>query len=240
MQRFSLSPNVMMAATVQDDDDDFGTFLAYSPTTASLVRSFGYVPPTLRLPSPSPSLSPLAATPPHSRNIASAGVGLTSIPPQPPPTRVAPYKGTPPTGPLLSSSPMSSPYSSPRFSDGSPPSIGAAGVGLFSPSPSPSPPQQLGITPCRATPHRNPLEPQGWVYPLQPSLHPLHRLQHLVVARPSEDNAEEELRVSLVVPQPVQLFHAWHAFATHPPPADAFNRFNVQPMMPFADGRLPP
>ena len=141
-----------MATRVQDDDDDFETFLAYSPTTASLARSFGYVPPNLRLPSPSPSLSPLTATPPHLRNIASAGVGLASNPPQPPPRRVAPYKGTPPTGPLLSSSPMSSPYSSPRFSDGSPPSIGAAGVGLFSPSPSPSPPQQLGITPRRATP----------------------------------------------------------------------------------------
>ena len=86
MQRFSLSPNVTMAATVQDDDDDFGTFLAYSPTTASLARSFGYVPPNLRLPSPSPSLSPLAATPPHLRNIASTDVGLTSNPPQPPPS----------------------------------------------------------------------------------------------------------------------------------------------------------
>ena len=152
MQRFSISHNVTMAARVQDDDDDFGTFLAYSPTTASLARSFGYVPPQLRLPSPSPSLSPLATTPPHLRNIASAGVGLASNPPQPPPRRIAPYKGTPPTGPLLSSSPMSSPYSSPRFSDGSPPSIGAAGVGLFSPSPSPSPTQQVGITPRRATP----------------------------------------------------------------------------------------
>ena len=182
MQRFSLSPKVTMAATVQDDDDDFGTFLAYSPTTASLARRFGYVPPNLRLPSPSPSLSPLAVTPPHLRNIASAGVGLASNPPQPPPRRVAPYKGTPPIGALLSSSPLLSPYSSPQFSDGSPPSIGAAGVGLFSPSPSPSPPQQLGITRRRATPHRNPLEPQGWVNHLQPSLHPLHRVQHLVVA----------------------------------------------------------
>ena len=152
MQRFSLSPNVTMAATVHDDDDDFGTFLAYSPTTASLARSFGHVPPNLRLPSPSPSLSPLAVTPPHLRNIASAGVGLASNPPQPPPRRVAPYKGTPPTEPLLSSSPLLSPYSSPRFSDGSPPSVSAAGVGLFSPSPSPSPLQQLGITPRRATP----------------------------------------------------------------------------------------
>ena len=151
MQRISLSPNVTMAATVQDDDDDFGTLLAYSPTKGSLARSFGYVPPNLRLPSPSPSLSPLAATPPHLRNIASAGVGLASNPPQPPSRRVAPYKGTQPTGPFLSSSPMSWPYSLPRFSDGSPPSIGAAGVGLFSPSLSPSPPHQLGITPRRAT-----------------------------------------------------------------------------------------
>ena len=152
MTSISLYPNVTMATAQIDDDDNFGTFLAYSSATASLARTFGYVPPTLRLPSPSPSLSPLAATPPHLRNIASAGVGLASIPPQPPPRTVAPYKGTPPTGLLLSSSPMSSPYSSPRFSDGSPPSIGAAGVGLFSPSPSPSPPQQLGITPRRATP----------------------------------------------------------------------------------------
>ena len=131
-----------MATAQIDDDDAFGTYLAYSPTTDSLARTFGYL----------PRLSPLATTPPHLRNIASTGVGLASNPPQPLPRRIAPYKGTPPTGPPLSSSPMSSPYSSPRFSDGSPPSIGAAGVGLFSPSPSPSPPQQLGITPRRATP----------------------------------------------------------------------------------------
>ena len=142
MTSISLYPSVTMATAQIDDDDDFGTFLAYSPTTASLARTFGYV----------PHMSPLAATPPHLRNIASAGVGLASNPPQPPPRRVAPYKGTPPTGPLLSSSPLVSPYSSPRFSDGSPPSIGAGGVGLFSPSPSPSPPQHLGITPRRATP----------------------------------------------------------------------------------------
>ena len=142
MQRISLSPNLTMSAALQDDDDDFGTFLAYSPTIASLARSFGYVPPTLLLPSPSSFLSPLADTPPHLRNIASAGVGLASIPPQPPSRRVASYTGSPPTGPLLSSTPMSSPYSSQRFSDGSPPSIGAAGVGLFTPSPAPSPPQQ--------------------------------------------------------------------------------------------------
>ena len=134
-----------MATAQIDDDDAFGTYLAYSPTTDSLARTFGYL----------PRLSPLASTPPHLRNISSAGVGLASIPPQQQqqqPRRVAPYKGTPPTGPLLSSSPMWSPYSSPRFSDGSPPSIGAAGVGLFSPSPAPSPPQQLGFTPRRATP----------------------------------------------------------------------------------------
>ena len=131
-----------MATAQIDDDDAFGTYLAYSPTTDSLARTFGYL----------PRLSPLASTPPHLRNISSAGVGLASNPPQPPPRRVAPYKGTPPTGPMLSSSPMWSPYSSPRFSDGSPPSIGAAGVGLFSPSPAPSPPQQLGFTPRRATP----------------------------------------------------------------------------------------
>ena len=192
MQRFSLSPNLTMAATVQDDDDDFGTSLAYSPTTASLARSFGYVPPNLRLPSPSPSLSPLAATSPHLRNIASAGVELASNPPQPPPRRVAPYKGTPPTGPLLSSSPMSSPCSSPRFSDGSPPSIGAAGVGLFSQSPSPSPPQQLGITPRRATPSAQSIGTAvvGLCSPTfssssAPSSTPRRR-------RPSEDNSEEE------------------------------------------------
>ena len=131
-----------MATAQIDDDDAFGTYLAYSPTTDSLARTFGYL----------PLLSPLASTPPHLRNISSAGVGLASNPPQPPPRRVAPYKGTPPTGPMLSSSPMWSPYSSPRFSDGSPLSIGAAGVGLFSPSPAPSPPQQLGFTPRRATP----------------------------------------------------------------------------------------
>ena len=131
-----------MATAQIDGDDAFGTYLAYSPTTDSLARTFGYL----------PRLSPLASTPPHLRNISSAGVGLASNPPQPPPRRVAPYKGTPPTGPMLSSSPMWSPYSSPRFSDGSPPSIGAAGVGLFSPSPAPSPPQQLGFTPRRATP----------------------------------------------------------------------------------------
>ena len=131
-----------MATAQIDDDDAFGTYLAYSPTTDSLARTFGYL----------PRLSPLANTPPHLRNISSAGVGLASNPPQPPPRRVAPYKGTPPTGPMLSSSPMWSPYSSPRFSDESPPSIGAAGVGLFSPSPAPSPPQQLGFTPRRATP----------------------------------------------------------------------------------------
>ena len=142
MTSISLYPSVTMATAQIDDDDEFGTFLAYSPTTASLARTFGYV----------PHMSPLAATPPHLRNIASAGVGLASNPPQSPSTRLAPYKGTPPTGPLLSSSPMSSPYSSPRFGDGSPPSIGAAGVGLFSPSLSPSPTQHLGITPRRATP----------------------------------------------------------------------------------------
>ena len=131
-----------MATAQIDDDDAFGTYLAYSPTTDSLARTFGYL----------PRLSPLASTPSHLRNISSAGVGLASNPPQPPPRRVAPYKGTPPTGPMLSSSPMWSSYSSPRFSDGSPPSIGAAGVGLFSPSPAPSPPQQLGFTPRRATP----------------------------------------------------------------------------------------
>ena len=131
-----------MATAQIDDDDAFGTYLAYSPTTDSLARTFGYL----------SRLSPLASTPPHLRNISSAGVGLASNPPQPPPRRVAPYKGTPPTGPMLSSSPMWSPYSSPRFSDESPPSIGAAGVGLFSPSPAPSPPQQLGFTPRRATP----------------------------------------------------------------------------------------
>ena len=122
--------------------------LAYSPTTASLARRFGYVPPTLRLPSPATSLSPLADTP----LTASAGVGLASIPPQQkqPPRSVSPYKGSPPTRPLLSSTP--SPYSSQRFRDESPPSIGTAGVGLFTPSPAPTPPQQLGITPHRATP----------------------------------------------------------------------------------------
>ena len=148
MQRISLPPNVTIAATL--DNDDFGTFLAYSPTTASLARTFGYVPPIPRLPSPAPSLSPLADTLPYLRNISSAGVGMASISTQQqqPPRRVAPYKGTPP-GPLLSSTPMSSPYSSQRYSDGSPPSIGAAGVGLFTPSPAPSPPQKRGITPRR-------------------------------------------------------------------------------------------
>ena len=140
-----------MATAQIDDDDAFGTYLAYSPTTDSLARTFGYL----------PRLSPLASTPPHLRNISSAGVGLASNPPQPPPRRVAPYKGTPPTGPMLSSSPMWSPYSSPRFSDGSPPSIGAAGVGLFSPSPAPSPPQQLGFTPRRATPSPQSIETVG-------------------------------------------------------------------------------
>ena len=116
-----------MATAQIDDDDDFGTFLAYSPTTVSLARTFGYV----------PHMSPLANTPPH---ISSAGVGLASIPPQQQqqqPTRVAPYKGTPPTGPLLSSTPTSTPRSLRRImaSDATPPSIGAAGVGLFSPSP---------------------------------------------------------------------------------------------------------
>ena len=138
-----------MATAQIDDDDAFGTYLAYSPTTDSLARTFGYL----------PRLSPLASTPPHLRNISSAGVGLASIPPQQQqqqPRRVAPYKGTPPTGPM-SSSPMWSPYSSPRFSDGSPPSIGAAGVGLFSPSPAPSPPQQLGFTLRRTTPTSPPL-----------------------------------------------------------------------------------
>ena len=152
MRRIRVSSNLTMAAAVQDDDDDFGTSLAYSSTTASLARSFGYVPPIPRLLSPAASLSPLAATQPHLRNIVSAGVGLASNSQQPPPRRVPPYKGSPPTGPLLSSTSMSSPYSSQRFSDGSPPFIGAAGVGLFTPSPAPSPPQQLGITPRRATP----------------------------------------------------------------------------------------
>ena len=141
----------MATAQIDDDDDAFETYLAYSPTTDSLARTFGYL----------PRLSPLASTPPHLRNISSAGVGLASIPPQQQqqqqPRRVAPYKGTPPTGPMLSSSPMWSPYNSPRFSDGSPPSIGAAGVGLFSPSPAPSPPQQLGFTPRRTTPTSPPL-----------------------------------------------------------------------------------
>ena len=240
MQRFSLSPNVTMAATVQDDDDDLGTFLAYSPTTASLARNFGYVPPTLRLPSPSPSSSPLAVTPPQLRNISSAGVGLAPNPPQPPPRRVAPYKGTPPTGPLLSSSPWHRPtVRHGSVMDHPLPSVRRVWVYLRHHL---YPPlcNIWGSRRVMQHPPRNPLEPQEWVYPLQPSLHPLHRLQHLVVARPSEDNAEEELRGSPVVPQPVQLVHAWHAFATHPSPADAFNRFNVQPMMPFEDGRLPP
>ena len=151
MTSISLYPSVKMATAQIDDDNDFGTFLAYSPTTASLARTFGYV----------PDMSPLAVTPPHLRNIASAGVGLASNPPQPPPRRVAPYKGTPPTGPLLSSAPLVSPYSASRFSDGSPPSISAAGVGLFSPSPSPSPPQQLGITPRRATPSPQSIGTEG-------------------------------------------------------------------------------
>ena len=136
-----------MATAQIDDDDAFGTYLAYSPTTDSLAKTFGYL----------PRLSPLAGTPPHLRNISSAGVGLASIPPQQQqqqPRRVAPYKGTPPTGPLLSSTPSSTPQSLRRImvSDASPPSIGAAGVGLFSPSPAPSPPQQLGFTPRRTTP----------------------------------------------------------------------------------------
>ena len=227
MTSISLYPNVTMATAQIDVDDDFGTFLAYSPTTASLARTFGYV----------PHMSPLAATAPHLRNIASAGVGLSSIPPQPPPRRVAPNKGTPPTGPLLSSSPMSSPYSSPRFSDGSPlPSVRRVWVYLRH---HPYPPLCNNWESRRVVqhPHRNPLEPQGWVYPL----HPSHCLQHLVVARPSGDNAEEHPpRGPPVVQQPVQFVHARHAFATHPPPVDAFNRFNVQPIMPFEDGRLPP
>ena len=98
MPRISLSPNVTMAAA--QDDDDFGTFVAYSPTTASLAKSFGYVPPALQLPSPASSLSPLSDKPPHLRNISSAGVGLASIPPkQQQPRRVVSYKGTPSTGP---------------------------------------------------------------------------------------------------------------------------------------------
>ena len=131
-------------------------------------------------------MSPLAATPPHLRNIASAGVGLASNPPQSPPRRVAPYKGTPPTGPLLSSSPLVSPYSSPRFSDGSPPSIGAAGVGLFSPSPSPSPPQHLGITPRRATP-----SPQSKGY------HPfgIQTVQQTQAARPQAEKFGQKERI---------------------------------------------
>ena len=129
-------------ATGRDDDDEFGTFLAYSPTTASLARSFGYVPPALRLPSPAPSLSPLQQTPPHLRNISTVGVGLASTPQQQQQqSRFAPYKRTPPTGPLLSSTP------SPPSWAASPPSIGAAGVGLFSSSPTPTPPRQLGMSP---------------------------------------------------------------------------------------------
>ena len=138
-------------ATAQIDDDAFGTYLAYSPTTDSLARTFGYL----------PRLSPLASTPPHLRTFPPLGVGLASIPPQQQqqPRRVAPYKGTPPTGPLLSSTPSSTPQSLRRImvSDASPPSIGAAGVGLFSPSPAPSPPQQLGFTPRRTKPTPPPL-----------------------------------------------------------------------------------
>ena len=141
-----------MATAQIDDDDAFGTYLAYSPSTDSLARTFGYL----------PRLSPLASTPPHLRNISSAGVGLASIPPQQQqqqPRRVAPYKGMPPTGPMLSSTPSSTPQSLRRImvSNASPPSIGAAGVGLFSPSPAPSPPQQLGFTPRRTTPTSPPL-----------------------------------------------------------------------------------
>ena len=175
MLRICLSPNVTMAAA--QDDDDFGTFLAYSPTTyflarrfvygppalqlplpapylpplsgtppqeeegnvidsrsgshddagpcsvpelslclcqqpattSFLARSFVYVQPALQLPSPAPSLSPLLGTLPHLRNISSAGVGLASIQPQKQQRlrRYAPYKVTPPNGPLLSSTPTS-------------------------------------------------------------------------------------------------------------------------------------
>ena len=98
MQCFSLPPNVKMAA---QDDDDFGMFLAYSPTIASLA----------------PSLLPLSDTPLHLRNISSAGVGLASIPPQQQQQRrYKTYKRTPPTGPLLSSTNASSPYSGRRAS----------------------------------------------------------------------------------------------------------------------------
>ena len=126
MPRFSLSSNVTMA--VAQDDDDFGTFLAYSLTTASLPRSFGYMPPALQLPSPAPSLSPLSDTPTHLRNISSASVELASISPQQQhPRRYAAYKRTPPTGPLLSLTPTSSPYRGRRTtsmsSDGTPPSL---------------------------------------------------------------------------------------------------------------------
>ena len=155
-----------MATAQIDDDDAFGTYLAYSPTTDSLARTFGYL----------PRLSPLASTPPHLRNISSAGVGLASIPPQQQqqPRRVAAYKGTPPTGPLLSSTPSSTPQSLRRImvSNASPPSIGAAGVGLFSPSPAPSPPQQLGFTPRRTTPTPPPLigTASGFIFSIPPNV----------------------------------------------------------------------
>ena len=68
MPCFILFPKITMAAT--QNDNEFGTFLAFSPTAASVARSFGYVLAVLQLPSPSLSLSHLSDTPSHLRKIS--------------------------------------------------------------------------------------------------------------------------------------------------------------------------
>ena len=127
--------------------------MAYSPTIASVPRTFGDVPPALQLPLPAPSLSPLSNKNPHLRKF--------------PPllwdwrrshrinNRYAAYKGSPPTGQLLSSTPSRRTTAGDgqrRYLVMEHPFIGMTGVGLFSPSPVPTPPQQLGMRPRRTAP----------------------------------------------------------------------------------------
>ena len=161
--------------------------------------------------------------------------------------RYVAYKGTPPTGLLLYSTPTSSPYCGPpassMSSDGTPLRIEVTGVGLFFPSRVATPPQQLDITPHHASHTTTYWGRRCWLI-LSISYHASFILVFRASSSPRCQKTRKRRRrtpsgtgtsrgstTSSARSRVARIFHT-------PPPVDAFNRFKAQPIMPF--GGLPP
>ena len=110
----------------------------------------------------------------------------------------------------------------------------------FTPSPVPTPQHQLGMTPRRAAPTPPPLiEAAGVGLSSSSPTTPRLPCRRPAVKRQGRRRRKRRRRGTpsgtgpAAVLRPVQRIHAWH----EPPPADALNRFNIQPIMRTEDCR---